>query len=99
MISQTSDPTSMLLDRGLLGLAVLVMAWIVIFFFRRLVKERDELVQQREVMIGNMVELVPLIKRSSEIIASRTAFDEQNHHLMVEIYGVLKDIRMQRGLS
>lgn len=86
----------MLLDRGLLGLAVLVMAWVVIFFFKRLVKERDELVRQREDMIKTMIELVPLTKQSMEIIQRRTAFDEQNHQLMLDIYEVLKDIRLQR---
>jgi hypothetical protein len=95
--SSGPDPTSMLLDRGLLGLAVLVMAWIIIFFFRRLIKERDELVKQREEMIGHMVELVPLIKRSTEVIQSRKVFDEQNHKLMVDTYEVLRDIRSQRG--
>jgi len=91
--AQAASPESMLLERGILGLAVLILGWVVIFFFKRLIKERDELAAQRSDMIVTLVELVPLIKRSSEIIQQRKTFDEQNHALMIDVYEVLREIK------
>jgi hypothetical protein len=93
MLISASAPESILLERGILGLTVLILGYVVIFFFKRLIKERDELAAQRQEMILTLVDLVPLIKRSTEIIEHRTAFDEQNHALMVDMYEVLKDVR------
>lgn len=100
LLQAGAGPESILLERGILGLAVLVLGSGFIYLGRRLVKERDDLAAQRESMIRTVLEVVPLVQRMTEDLANRKVLDERNLELKNQMADIVaEDLRLKGELS
>jgi hypothetical protein len=88
---------SQLLEHGVLGMAVLVLGLLSVFFGRRMIKENDDLRAQRDTMVKTLLEVVPLMQRSNSIHEMRQAADRETMVVLGEVKTVLSDVRRILG--
>lgn len=90
-------PEDVLLAYGPLGVMVLAGGWFSWYMIKRLLREIDELRKQRDEMVRTLMEVVPLMKRSTEIHEMRQRADELTRQQLIDNMAVLKDV--QRDLE
>lgn len=93
LLAQQSSPETVLLERGVLGLAVFALGWISYFMFKRMVRENEDLKGQRDEMVQTIMETVPLLKKSNEIHEMRQRADDDQKSVNKEAMEILRTLQ------
>lgn len=93
-----SNVENELLNYGVLGVVAFVLGTFAWFMFRRLIKEIDELRAERVELLKTLIEIVPLMQRSTAIHEKRQTADDKIEESLKELTSFIGDLRRELGI-